>query len=95
MESSVESAMELAMESAMATTGELRLTQPPPEVGWLVEHWDQVSGVEVCHVLGAVPLGLVIHLLQLGPLSICLSKTVSCLLPIWRVKNLSFLSMTA
>ena len=40
--SSVESAMELTMESAlelaMATTGEHRLAQPPPEVGW--QHWD-------------------------------------------------------
>ena len=42
LESSVESAMgsalESALESAMATTGEHRLAQPPPEVGW--QHWD-------------------------------------------------------
>ena len=36
--SSVESAMESALELAMATTGEHRLAQPPPEVGW--QHWD-------------------------------------------------------
>ena len=74
MELALESSVESAMESAMATTGELRLTQPPPEMGWPVEHWDQVSGVEVCHVLGAVPLGPVIHLLQLAPPSIYLLK---------------------
>ena len=78
MESSVESAMELAlelalessvesaMESAMATTGELRLAQPPPEVGWPVEHWDQVSGAGVCHVLVVGPPGPGIHLLLRG-----------------------------
>ena len=38
VESAMESAMESALELAMATTGEHRLAQPPPEVGW--QHWD-------------------------------------------------------
>ena len=64
LESSVESAMESALESAMATTGEHRLTQPPPEVSW--QHWDQVSGAGVCHVLAVGPPEPEIHLLPQG-----------------------------
>ena len=71
MESSLESAMESSLESAVDAFLESAMGASL-ESGWPVEHWDQVSGVEVCHVLGAVPLGLVIHLLQLGLLSIYL-----------------------
>ena len=65
LESAMESAMESALELAMATTGEHRLAQPPPEVGW--QHWDQVSGAGVCHVLAVGPPEPGIHLLLRVP----------------------------